>query len=106
MWECAIEGCGHRTEAAEDLLVHQANDHEHHTCAVCGTAVPDGYFAIRHVFDEHGRAGFVRAYGAEAADIRKREELREAIETNVDIGAISDRVLGTSDMAGTEIERE
>lgn len=104
MWECAIEGCGRRTEHVEDLLVHQANDHERHTCEVCGAAVPAGYFAIRHVFDEHGRAGYVRAYGAEAAHIRAREGIREAIEATADLDDVAGRIQGSVDVPGPERE--
>ncbi|WP_255197096.1 DUF7565 family protein [Halorarius litoreus] len=97
MWTCAIGGCGTETDAAEDLLVHQATDHERHQCAVCGTVLPDGYFAIRHAFDEHSRAEYVRAYEADSADIRHREAVLEAIEETADIDAVVDRINGHTD---------
>ena len=92
MWECAIEGCGYRTDAAEDLLVHQATDHELVRCEVCGTRVPDGYFAIRHAFDEHTRAEYVRAYDADPEGIRHRRAVREGIETAADVEAVVERL--------------
>jgi hypothetical protein len=88
MWECAIEGCGHRTEAPEELLVHQATDHRAVRCEVCGTRVPDGYFAIRHVFGEHSRAQYVRAYDADPEEIKHRQAVREAVEGTVDLDAV------------------
>jgi predicted nucleic acid-binding Zn-ribbon protein len=94
MWTCAIEECGHETELAEDLLVHQATDHDSHECAVCGAVLPDGYFAIRHAFDEHSRAEYVRAYEADADDIRHREAVVEAIEHHVDLEAVTSRIDG------------
>jgi predicted nucleic acid-binding Zn-ribbon protein len=94
MWTCAIEECGHETERAEDLLVHQATDHDSHECAVCGAVLPDGYFAIRHAFDEHSRAEYVRAYEADADDVRHREAVVEAIERHVDLAAVTSRIDG------------
>ncbi|MEF8841523.1 MAG: hypothetical protein V5A62_07830 [Haloarculaceae archaeon] len=94
MWECAIEGCGHRMGAADELLVHQATDHDPVRCEVCGTRVPDGYFAIRHVFDEHSRAQYVRAYGAEPEGIKHRQAVREEIEANADLEAVVERLDG------------
>ena len=95
-WSCAIAGCGVERDAVEDLLVHQATEHERHQCAVCGTVLPDGYFAIRHAFDEHSRAEYVRAYDADADAIRRRESVLEAIEAEADI----DRVVARIDEAG------
>lgn len=92
MWTCAIDGCGQENEQAEDLLVHQATDHDRHQCSVCGAVLPDGYFAIRHAFDEHSRAEYVRAYEADAADIRHRESVVEALESAADIDAVVSRV--------------
>lgn len=94
MWECAIEECRHREERVEDLLVHQATAHERHACEVCGAVVPDGYFAIRHVFEEHGRAAYVRAYGADTAEIREREEIREAVVAEADLQGVIQRIEG------------
>jgi len=94
-WECAI--AGDEVEAfdrVEDLMVHQATEHERIECKVCGTVVPDGYFAIKHAFDEHSRAEYVRAYDASAAEVRQREKIREAIEEAADIREVVDRLDG------------
>ncbi|WP_435195747.1 DUF7565 family protein [Natronomonas sp. EA1] len=96
MWTCAIDGCGRETGGPEDLLVHQAKEHEHHQCAVCGTVLPDGYFAIRHAFTEHSRAQYVRAYEADAEDIRHRETVIEAVEDQVDIQRVVSRLNGSA----------
>jgi predicted nucleic acid-binding Zn-ribbon protein len=96
MWTCAIDGCGRETEHAEDLLVHQATEHERHQCAVCGTVLPDGYFAIRHAFQEHTRAEYVRAYEADAEDIRHRESVLEAVESTANVDEVVERINGNS----------
>ena len=96
MWTCAIAGCGRETERAEDLLVHQATEHERHQCAVCGTVLPDGYFAIRHAFQEHTRAEYVRAYEADAEDIRHRESVLEAVESSANVDEVVERINGNS----------
>jgi hypothetical protein len=92
MWTCAIEGCGHETERVEDLLVHQVTGHDHHACAVCGAVSPDGYFAIRHAFDEHSRAEYARAYAADTAEVRHREAVLAAIERHVDLEEVDSRI--------------
>lgn len=97
MWTCAIEGCGRERERAEDLLVHQATDHERHQCAVCGDEFPDGFFAIRHAFDEHSRAEYVRAYEADADEVRHREAVVGAVEDAVDLDEVVDRIETTSE---------
>jgi hypothetical protein len=91
-WECGIEGDDAAFDRAEDLLVHQATEHDRVECRVCGTVVPDGYFAIRHAFDEHSRAEYVRAYDATAAAVRRREKVKEAIEDAADVREAVDRV--------------
>jgi len=96
MWTCAIDGCGRESERAEDLLVHQATEHERHQCAVCGTVLPDGYFAIRHAFQEHTRAEYVRAYDADAEDIRHRESVLEAVESTANVDEVVERINGNS----------
>ena len=45
LWRCAIGDCSTRFEDVESAIVHQTNDHERHECQVCGTIVPEGYFA-------------------------------------------------------------
>lgn len=94
MWTCAIEGCGLTTESVEDLLVHQATDHERVECGVCGALVPDGYFAIRHALGQHSRADYVRAYDADADDVRAREEVLAAVEETADVDGVVQRVDG------------
>jgi hypothetical protein len=88
MWECAIEACGHRAETADALLVHQATDHERVRCAVCGTYIPDGYFAIRHVFSEHTRTEYLRSYDTDREELKQREAVLTAIETEADVKAV------------------
>ncbi len=91
MWACAIEGCGYSAGDAEELLTHQADEHEHR-CAVCETLLPDGYFAIRHAFEAHSRVEYMRAYDADADDVREREAAVDAVEAAVDVEAVADRV--------------
>ncbi|QGN07226.1 hypothetical protein Hrd1104_07865 [Halorhabdus sp. CBA1104] len=93
-WECALEGCGESFDRVEDLIVHQSTSHERIECAVCGTVLPDGYFAIRHAFEEHSRAEYVRAYNASAAEVRRREKVKESIEDSADIREVVDRLEG------------
>ena len=95
-WECTIEGCGETFDRVEDLIVHQSTAHERIECKVCGTVLPDGYFAIRHAFDEHSRAEYVRAYDATAKEVRRRENVKENIEDEADIREVIDRLEGGS----------
>ncbi len=88
-WECTIEGCGEVFQDVEEAVVHQAADHERLECKICGTVVPDGYLSIRHAFTEHSRAEYVRAYGADSADVRQREEILEAIESTANMERIA-----------------
>lgn len=92
MWSCAIRGCDVETERVDELLVHQSTDHERAQCGVCGAVVPDGYFAIRHAFEDHSRAEYVRAYGADANAIRRRETVLEAVESTADIDEVLARI--------------
>jgi len=91
-WQCAIEGDGASFDRVEDLVVHQATEHDRIDCKVCGAVVPDGYFAIRHAFEEHSRAEYVRAYDASAAEVRRREKVKEDIESAADIREVVDRI--------------
>ena len=93
-WECAIGADGDAFDRVEDLVVHQATEHDRIECKICGAVVPDGYFAIRHAFDEHSRAEYVRAYDASAADVRRRETIKEDIEDAADIREVVDRIEG------------
>lgn len=93
-WACAIEGCEGTFDAVEDAIVHQTAEHERHECKVCGTVVPDGYFAIRHAFDEHTRAEFVRAYDADSDAVRQREQVKDEIESVVDLQSVVERIDG------------
>ncbi|WP_254838392.1 DUF7565 family protein [Natronomonas marina] len=92
MWACAIDGCAYGAESVENLLVHQATDHERHQCAVCSTIVPDGYFAIRHAFSEHSRVEYMRHYDADADDVRTREAVVETVESEADVEAVAERL--------------
>jgi hypothetical protein len=94
-WECAINGDDTTFDQVEDLIVHQATEHDRIECKVCGAVVPDGYFAIRHAFDEHSRAEYVRAYDASAADVRRRENIKDDIEDAADIREVVDRIEGS-----------
>lgn len=91
-WECGIGDCASVFDDAESAIVHQVNEHERHECKVCGTLIPDGYVAIRHVLSDHSRAEYVRAYGASAEDVRVREELLEEIESDVDVATLSNEL--------------
>ncbi|MWV39537.1 MULTISPECIES: hypothetical protein [Natrialba] len=91
-WECGIDGCGAVFEDVESAVIHQATEHERPECKVCGTIVPDGYLALRHTFNEHSRAEYVRAYGADSEDVRKREELLEEIEEVADMELIANEL--------------
>jgi len=93
-WQCGIGGDGETFERVEDLIVHQASDHDRVECAVCGALVPDGYFAIRHVFDDHSRQAYTRGYDAGPDAVRRREEIREAVETEADLAEVVDRLEG------------
>jgi len=102
MWECGIAGCEFTTPDAEKLLVHQASTHERHRCAVCGTTVPDGYFAIRHAFSEHSRAEYLRSYEADTDDIRLRETVLKEIEAEADVQSVVRRLSGAEETTKTE----
>lgn len=91
-WACGIDGCGKTFEAVEDAILHQTNEHERHECQVCGTVTPDGYLAIRHAFEEHTRAEFVRAYGASAQEVREREEVKRKIDHEADFQQIAEEL--------------
>ncbi len=91
-WECGIDGCGLAFGTVEEVILHQTNEHERHECKVCGTIVPDGYLAIRHAFEEHTRAEYVRAYGASSEEVREREQVKEEIEAVADLQAIAEKL--------------
>jgi hypothetical protein len=93
-WECAIDACGKQFDRVEDLIVHQSTGHDRAECNVCGAVLPDGYFAIRHAFDEHTRAEYVRAYDASASDVRHREKIKDTVESAADIREVVDRLEG------------
>jgi len=95
-WRCGIDDCEQAFETVESLIVHQTTEHDKHACQVCGTLVPDGYFAIRHVFDEHTRAQYVRAYDADSAAVRRREKIQREVETTADLSAVVDELDATS----------
>lgn len=91
-WECGIGGCEAAFTDIEDTILHQTNEHDRHECKVCGTIVPDGYLAIRHAFEEHTRAEYVRAYGASSEEVRHREEIKTEIEEVADLQAIAEQL--------------
>jgi len=93
-WECAIEGDSNQFDRVEELIIHQSTDHDRIECQVCGAVVPDGYFAIKHAFDEHSRAEYVRAYDASATEVRRRENIVESIEAEADMSEVIDRLEG------------
>ena len=83
-WTCAIGDCSTAFDDLEALVAHQVTDHDPHRCRICDTAVPEGFFAIRHVVEEHTRAEYVRHYDADADDIRLRESIVDEVESVVD----------------------
>ena len=91
-WTCGIAGCDAVFDDAESAILHQTREHERHECQVCGTVVPDGYFAIRHAFDEHTRAEYGRAYDADSAAVRRRERVKREIEGEADLQSVVDRL--------------
>ena len=91
-WECAIDGDDKQFDRVEELIIHQSKEHERISCKVCGTVVPDGYFAIKHAFDEHSRAEYVRAYEASAAEVRRRESIKESVEATADMSEVVNRL--------------
>jgi hypothetical protein len=91
-WECGIGGCGRTFGDPEAALVHQVTEHEHHECRVCGAVVPEGFFAIKHAFEEHTRTDFLRHYDGSADDIRDRERVKSDIEERVDVERLRERL--------------
>ncbi|MFC7204403.1 hypothetical protein ACFQJC_12820 [Haloferax namakaokahaiae] len=91
-WKCGIEGCDAKFEDVESTIIHQTVEHERHECKVCGTIVPEGYFAIRHAFDEHTRAEYVRAYEADSTAVRTREDVKGEIEAQADLGNVVEQL--------------
>ncbi|GGL31194.1 hypothetical protein GCM10009037_13660 [Halarchaeum grantii] len=91
-WECAIGDCAATYDDVTDLLAHQVEGHGRHECRVCNAVVPEGFFAIAHAFDAHTRADYVRAYDADADDIRVREDVKGAVEDAVDVAAVRERL--------------
>ncbi|MXR20858.1 DUF7565 family protein [Halobacterium bonnevillei] len=89
-WECAIVDCGSAFESVEALLAHQVTDHETHECEICGDAVPEGYFAIKHGLNEHTRAEYVRFYDGDAAAIRERERVIDDVSDALDVDVLED----------------
>lgn len=91
-WNCGIDGCDAGFDTVEDAIVHQTTEHTRHECKVCGTIVPEGYFAIRHAFEEHTRAEYVRSYDADASAVRLREQVKEQIESEADLQQVVERL--------------
>ncbi|MDS0297999.1 hypothetical protein NDI76_04525 [Halogeometricum sp. S1BR25-6] len=88
LWKCGVAGCDGRFETAADAVIHQTVEHDRHECKICGTVVPEGYFAIRHAFEEHSRAEFVRAYDANSSHVRERERVKAEIESETDLTSV------------------
>jgi hypothetical protein len=95
-WECDIVGDCPTFTSPEDLIEHQATAHEQIMCEICQTVVPDGFLALAHVFQNHSRAEYVRAYDASAEEVRRREEVYEYLEANADIDAVASRLEDSS----------
>lgn len=91
-WNCGIAGCGREFDGPEPVIVHQTTEHQRHECKVCGTIVPEGYFAIRHAFDEHTRSEYVRGYDADSSDVRAREAAKEEIEESADLQSVVEQL--------------
>lgn len=78
-WRCRIHQCNYMSSTVSDLIHHQITDHEPFQCEICGVHTPAGALAILHVFEEHTRAEFLRAYSGDADDIRVRENVKSAL---------------------------
>lgn len=91
-WKCGIEGCEQAFDDPESTIVHQTMEHQRTECKVCGTVVPEGYFAIRHAFDEHTRAEYVRTYDADSTAVRIREDIKQAVEAEADLQDVVERL--------------
>ena len=92
LWTCGIDGCDARFENVNEAIIHQTIEHDRVECEVCGTVVPEGYFAIRHAFEEHTRAEYVRAYDADSAAVRLREDVKDDIEKEADLQEVIERI--------------
>jgi hypothetical protein len=101
-WLCAIHGCLEPFEDVESLIAHQVDDHEYHECRVCGEIVPEGFFALRHAFDDHTRAEYVRHYDADSDAIRWRETIKDTVEGSVDLAALEKEIFSQSDTVRVE----
>ncbi len=91
-WACGIDGCDAVFDAPEPAILHQTTEHPRCTCDVCGADLPAGYFAIRHAFEEHSRAEYVRAYGASAREVKARESIKDRIEAAADLELVIERL--------------
>lgn len=91
-WACGIDGCEAAFDAPEPTILHQTTEHDRIACGVCGKTVPAGYFSIRHAFEEHSRAEYVRAYGASAEEVRRREAIKDRIEDEADLDLVIERL--------------
>lgn len=87
-WGCGIGDCTYFGDTVEELVTHQAHDHPSHTCKVCNREIPDGFIAIYHAFEEHGRTEYVKAYDASSEEVRQREEVKAMIEEHIDVPSL------------------
>lgn len=86
-WGCGIGTCSYAGHTLEELISHQTHAHPPHTCKICHREIPEGFMAIYHVFEEHGRAAYVSAYDASPDDVRRREQVKAMIEEYIDVPA-------------------
>ena len=96
-WECGIAGCDQIFDIARDLVIHQVKSHDAQQCRVCGKTVPAGFFAIKHVVEQHSRQEYVVNYKADASEIYHREEIKEAVEAKVDIANLREDIVTYDD---------
>lgn len=98
-WTCGIESCGRQFDGPAGVIRHQAVDHANCECAICGRVLPAGFLAIKHAFEDHTRAEYVRAYDASSDEIRVREDLLDRVEERIDVTALVNRLDADSESA-------
>lgn len=77
---------------AVDLITHQITQHHSIQCSICGQTTPDGYIGLKHVFGEHKRSDYIRAYDTSAKYIHSRESSIETIDNDVDFDVVQNEV--------------
>ena len=101
-WLCAIRGCLTAFDDVESLIAHQVDDHEYHECRVCGEIVPEGFFALKHAFDNHTRAEYVRHYDGDSDAVRWRETIKDTVEGSVDLAALETQIYSDTESIPVE----